>query len=80
MAIFGWDTLKMAEQYTRSADQRRLAQAAMHMLESGRTDQNGIESHLRVQGDNPDQNVSKINPEFSGWCPGEDSNLHASRR
>jgi integrase len=35
MAIFGWDTLKMAEQYTRSADQRRLAEAAMHMLDTG---------------------------------------------
>lgn len=33
MAIFGWETLKMAETYTRSADQQRLAQAAMHMLE-----------------------------------------------
>jgi integrase len=32
MAIFGWDTLKMAEQYTRAADQQRLAEAAMHML------------------------------------------------
>jgi integrase len=33
MAIFGWRTLKMAEQYTRAADQQRLANAAMHMLE-----------------------------------------------
>lgn len=32
MAIFGWDTLKMAEQYTRAADQQRLAEAAIHML------------------------------------------------
>ncbi len=32
MAMFGWRTLKMAEQYTRAADQRRLAEAAMHML------------------------------------------------
>jgi integrase len=32
MSIFGWDTLKMAERYTRGADQRRLAEAAMHML------------------------------------------------
>lgn len=32
MAIFGWDTLKMAEQYTRAADQKRLAEAAMHLL------------------------------------------------
>jgi hypothetical protein len=34
MAIFGWRTLKMAEQYTRAADQQRLANAAMHMLEA----------------------------------------------
>jgi integrase len=34
MAIFGWSTLKMAEVYTRAADQERLAHAAMHMLET----------------------------------------------
>jgi len=33
MAIFGWDTFKEAERYTRGADQLRLAEAAMHMLE-----------------------------------------------
>jgi integrase len=42
MAIFGWDTLKMAEKYTRAADQQRLAEAAMHMLEA--PEQNGTES------------------------------------
>jgi hypothetical protein len=34
MAIFGWDTLKMAEECTRAADQWRLADHAMHMIES----------------------------------------------
>ena len=34
MAIFGWETLKMAEAYTRAADQQRLAKTAMHMLEA----------------------------------------------
>ena len=34
MAIFGWDTLKEAERYTRNADQQRLAESAMHMLET----------------------------------------------
>jgi integrase len=34
MAIFGWDTLKMAENYTRAANQARLAETAMHMLEA----------------------------------------------
>ena len=33
MAIFGWDTLKEAEKYTTKADQQRLAQAAMHLLD-----------------------------------------------
>jgi integrase len=32
MAIFGWDTIKQAEHYTRQADQIKLAQAAMHLL------------------------------------------------
>ena len=32
MAIFGWDTIKQAEHYTRKADQTKLAQAAMHLL------------------------------------------------
>jgi integrase len=33
MAIFGWDTIKEAEHYTRKADQEQLAEAAMHLLE-----------------------------------------------
>jgi integrase len=32
MAIFGWDTIKQAEHYTRKADQTKLAQDAMHLL------------------------------------------------
>jgi integrase len=32
MAIFGWDTLKQAELYTREANQQRLAEGAMHMI------------------------------------------------
>jgi integrase len=35
-AIFGWDTLKQAEVYTREADQKRLAEAAMHLLDEPR--------------------------------------------
>jgi integrase len=34
MAIFGWDTLKEAERYTRQADQQRLADDAMHLIEA----------------------------------------------
>jgi integrase len=33
MAIFGWDTLKEAERYTRDADQLRLAESAMPLLQ-----------------------------------------------
>jgi integrase len=33
MSMFGWDTLKEAERYTRAADQARLAESAMHLLE-----------------------------------------------
>jgi integrase len=33
MAIFGWDTLKEAERYTRQADQQRLAEDAMRLIE-----------------------------------------------
>src|SRR6516162_5717292 len=42
MAIFGWDTLKEAERYTRNADQLRLAESAMSLLEW--PEQNNIES------------------------------------
>jgi hypothetical protein len=34
MAIFGWDTLKEAERYTRGAEQKLLAEGAMHLLEN----------------------------------------------
>ncbi|WP_197711525.1 tyrosine-type recombinase/integrase [Bradyrhizobium vignae] len=33
MALFGWDSIRMAELYTRQADQRRLAENAMHLIE-----------------------------------------------
>ena len=36
MAIFGWDSIKMAELYTRAADQERLAESAMHLLDTKR--------------------------------------------
>jgi integrase len=34
MAIFGWDTIKQAELYTRAADQQRLAKDAMHLIDA----------------------------------------------
>ena len=42
MAMFGWSTLKMAEEYTRKADQEKLARAAMHLLET--PEQNNTET------------------------------------
>jgi hypothetical protein len=42
MGNFGWDTLKMAEAYTRAADQQRLAESAMHMLEVNETENAAI--------------------------------------
>jgi hypothetical protein len=42
MAIFGWDTLKEAERYTRNADQLHLAETAMLLLET--PEQNRTES------------------------------------
>jgi hypothetical protein len=33
MSVFGWDTIKEAERYTRAADQQRLAESAMHMID-----------------------------------------------
>ena len=31
-AVFGWDSIKLAENYTRAADQKRLAESGMHLL------------------------------------------------
>jgi hypothetical protein len=32
MSIFGWQTLKEAERYTKAADQKRIASGAMQLL------------------------------------------------
>src|SRR5262249_49662032 len=45
MAIFGWDTLKEAERYTRNADQLRLAESGMPFLEGQK--QHTVVSHRR---------------------------------
>ena len=37
MAMFGWDSIRMAELYTRHADQQRLADDAMHLIEIGKS-------------------------------------------
>ena len=38
MAMFGWRTSAMAELYTRKAEQKRLALAAMHLIDFDRAD------------------------------------------
>jgi integrase len=38
MAMFGWKSIKMAQHYTRAADQERLAESAMYLLD---TNENG---------------------------------------
>jgi integrase len=37
MSIFGWQTLKEAERYTKAAEQKRIASGAMHLLMPERT-------------------------------------------
>jgi hypothetical protein len=37
IAIFGWTTVKQAEQYTKKASRKRLAGDAMHLLKPART-------------------------------------------
>jgi hypothetical protein len=34
MAMFGWTDIKMAEVYTRAANQERLAEGAMYLLDT----------------------------------------------
>ena len=34
MAMFGWDSIRQAEHYTRKASQEKLASRAMHLLAS----------------------------------------------
>ena len=72
MAIFGWDSIRMAEQYTRRADQQRLADDAMHLLESNR-EQTG--SHFCGRWDL----FTVLRWNFSviilGWCPGAEPNV-----
>ena len=35
MSIFGWETIKEAERYTRSANRHKLAGEAMHLIAEG---------------------------------------------
>ena len=42
MAMFGWRTSKMAELYTRKAEQKRLAGGAMHLIDFDRNGSEGV--------------------------------------
>lgn len=54
MAIFGWDTIKEAERYTKAADRRRLAGEAMHLLQPAEENEPGsVVSHLSAGGGVP---------------------------
>jgi len=51
MAMFGWDSVKQAEIYTRKANKTRLAKAAMHLLSASTENEKSAEvSHLQKVG------------------------------
>ena len=60
MAIFGWDTIKEAEKYTAKADQRRLAESAMHLLDVRYTLRGLLAEQIGYLG--------------KRWCPGAELN------
>jgi len=66
MAIFGWDTLRMAERYTRGADQIRLAEAAMHMLASAGHDDEVVRPTQKRGGTFSVENEEESMPIFVG--------------
>jgi hypothetical protein len=57
MAMFDWDTPAMAEVYTRAAEKKRLAGAAMFLISLERP-QNTELSHLPPGSVAPDEKVS----------------------
>ena len=78
MAIFGWTTGKMAMHYTRTADRKRLAREAAELLLPAQTETKKF-PHLR-SGAGASGKRKQIRRLKNEWCPGEDSNLHGSRR
>jgi integrase len=42
MAVFGWDSIKQAELYTRAAEQKRMAADAMHLISHRMMEDGGI--------------------------------------
>jgi hypothetical protein len=59
MAIFGWETLRQAEVYTRSANRTLLAEQAMHLLVRREKNKSGPElSHFSIPANECDKNGS----------------------
>ena len=79
MALFGWKTEKMALLYTSTTDRRRLALQAAPLLVSAHTSNENL-PHLGFCCGRERQFEKGFRRLGNGWCPGEDSNLHASRR
>ena len=69
MAIFGWDTPKEPERYTRAADQKHLAEAHA-FARSARTKRHRIVSHRGGRWDNFGKKLSRIKAKKRWWCPG----------
>jgi integrase len=70
MAIFGWDTLKMAEAYTRAADQERLAESAMHMLETPEQKGTELGPTEPTGGTLSGKNLAKSKPNYDAGARG----------
>ena len=70
MAIFGWTDLRMAEKYTRKANQAKLARSAMHMLEAQEQKRHRIVSHRTHEWDFFEKNVVKSMTSFGDGARG----------
>jgi len=64
MAIFGWSSLSMAELYARAADQKRLAESAMHMLDTKEQNESKSSPTEGVEWDFFGKKLSEINADF----------------
>jgi hypothetical protein len=68
MAIYGWETVKMAAEYRKKADQKRLAKDAMRLIHLDRDDENESGekmSHFHHRWDNFCKNRNEISYLFS---------------
>jgi hypothetical protein len=70
MAIFGWKSLAMAEKYTRTANQTKLARTSMHHLvprEQNRTEWSPTDT---TSGTFLEKNLDESNTNFDGGARG----------